>query len=75
VCAKLTLVRAPEELLLVPEVRSFDEVAAWAQLADGRTAVKPKQQSVALPQEQCGREPSYCHPLLAAALFEPIRLG
>jgi hypothetical protein len=55
---KVVLVRDGDELLLVPQVRAFDEIEAWTGLADGRTAVKPKPQTLALPGKQLAREPS-----------------
>ena len=73
---KITLVRTPEdELVLVPEVCAFEEVDAWVRLPDGRSAVKPKPQTLALPQKQRVREPLSSNPLFAAALFAPIPLG
>jgi hypothetical protein len=71
---RITLVRDDDELLLVPQVRAFDEIEAWARLEDGRMAVKPRPQTLALPGKQLAREPSCSHPLFASALFEPIRL-
>ena len=59
VFAKFTLVRTPEdELLLVPEVAVLDEVEAWVRLPDGRTAVRPLPQTLALPGKQSVRKPS-----------------
>lgn len=55
---RITLVRDGDELLLVPQVRAFDEIEAWARLSDGRTAVKPRPQALALPQKKQAREPS-----------------
>jgi site-specific DNA recombinase len=50
---KITLVRTPDgEIVLVPQVRRFDEIDAWVRLPDGRTVAKPKPQTLALPQEQ-----------------------
>jgi len=73
---KITLVRTPEdELVLVPEVCAFEEVDAWVRLPDGRSAVKSKPQTLALPQKQKVREPLSSNPLFAAALFAPIPLG
>jgi len=73
---KITLVRTPEdELVLVPEVCAFEEVDAWVRLPDGRSAVEPKPQTLALPQKQRVREPLSSNPLFAAALFAPIPLG
>jgi anthranilate/para-aminobenzoate synthase component I len=58
VFSKVTLVRTPDgELVLVPTVATFDEIESWVQLTDGRTAVKPLPQTLALPQKQSVREP------------------
>ena len=50
---KFTLVRTPEgELVLVPQMRAFDEIEAWVRLPDGRSAVKPLPQTVAMPEKK-----------------------
>jgi hypothetical protein len=52
----IALVQTEHGLVLVPRVRSFEEIAAWADLGDGGTVVKPVPERVAVPGAQMARE-------------------
>ena len=80
VFAKVTLVRTPDGLVLVPEVATFSEIESWAQLAGGRSAVKPKPERLAVPgsglatSQEGASKRSSSRPLFAP-LFGPIPVG
>ena len=71
---KITLVRDGDELLLVPQVRAFDEIEAWARLS--RTAYRRQAEAAERgpASEKTGRRTLVLSPIVAAALFEPIPL-
>jgi hypothetical protein len=68
---RVVLVGDGDELLLVPQIWAFDEIEAWARLADGRAAVKPKPQALAVPGKQRRREDSSSPTLLTPGQQRP----